>query len=96
MRLDNERCHGTRSFLSEQGEALQVDLSWCMSKAGTRITGALDLLKTAFLSPALYMTPWSKMSRGDRVTAIGNLSTSMRQNYGEHGVAEARKLVKRS
>jgi len=32
------------------------------------------------------------MSRGDRVAANGNLSTSMRKNYGEHGVPEARNL----
>ena len=28
------------------------------------------------------------MSRGDRVAVSGNLSTSMRDNYGEHGVEE--------
>ncbi|KAF8967080.1 hypothetical protein BDZ97DRAFT_564572 [Flammula alnicola] len=33
------------------------------------------------------------MSRGDRVAVNGNLSTSMRQNYGEHGVAEYYKKV---
>jgi len=29
------------------------------------------------------------MSRGDRVTVTGIISTSMRDNYGEYGVAEA-------
>ncbi|KAF8195500.1 hypothetical protein BJ912DRAFT_144402 [Pholiota molesta] len=33
------------------------------------------------------------MSRGDRVTVNGNLSMSMRDNYGEHGVAEYYKKV---
>ncbi|KAF9485874.1 hypothetical protein BDN70DRAFT_823189 [Pholiota conissans] len=49
----------------------------------------LEILRTIIH----FLFSISVMSRGDRVTVSGNLSTSMRDNYGEHGVVEYYKKV---